>query len=174
MTNDDESQWVRGEDAAQRLGISERSIQRYAGDGPGKIRVRKYKGSKRFWYYLPDVEALADEMGVSRRPPQVPPPPKPELVPAGELLGYLRQRDEQLQTAQAQLQAAALELGQARAEIARRQLVDEQLQQVAAERDEVRKKIARLQLQRAALIAAVAVLAVALIGFFVVVMLAGR
>lgn len=174
MTNDDESQWMRGEDAARLLGISERSIQRYAGEGRGKIKVRKYQGSKRYWYFKPDVERLADEMRPGRRPPEVPKPPKPELVPAGEMLGYLRQRDEALEAAQRQLQAAALELGQARAELARRQLVDEQLQQVAAERDEVRKQIARLRLQRAALVVAVAVLLVALIGFFVVVMLAGR
>lgn len=165
---DDEQQWIRGEDAAALLGISERSIQRYAGEGRGKIRVRKYQGSKRYWYYVPDVERLAEEMGVGRRPPSVPRPPKPELVPAGELLTYLRQKDEELRLAQAQLQAAALELGQSRAEAARRQLVDEQLQAVSAERDEVRRQITRLRLQRAVLITAVVLLVLALIvGYFV-------
>lgn len=148
MTQDDESLWIRGEDAAGMLGISARSIQRYAGEGPGKIRIRKYSGSKRFFYYLPDVEALAEQFGAARRPPEAPAAPKPELVPAGELLGYLRQRDDELRATQAQLQAAALELGQLRAEVTRRQLVDEQLQTVSAERDEVRRQIAQLQGQR--------------------------
>ena len=173
MTNNDESQWIRGEDAAAQLGISERSIQRYAGEGRGKIRTRKYQGSKRYWYYVPDVEALAEELGVARRPPQAARPPKPELVPAGELLGYLRQKDEELRAAQSQLQAAALELGQTRAEVARRQLVDEQLEQVSTELATNRKQITRLQLQRAILITAVILLALALIGFFVIVALSG-
>jgi hypothetical protein len=162
MTNDDENQWLRGEDAAARLGISERSIQRYAGEGRGKIRVRKYQGSNRYWYYLPDVERLAEEMGVARRP-------KPEVIPAAEMLGYLRQRDEQLAEAQRQLTAAALELGQARAEIARRQIVDGQIHAVSAERDEMHRQITRLRRQRAVLITAVILLVLALVGFFVIV-----
>jgi len=172
MTNDDENQWLRGEDAAARLGISERSIQRYAGEGPGKIRVRKYQGSNRNWYYLSDVERLAEEMGVAR-PPAVPRPPKQEMLPAGELLGFLRQRDEQLAEAQRALQAAALELGQARAEIARRQIIDGQLQAVSAGRDEVRRQNTRLRLQRAVLITVVILLILALVGFFVILELQG-
>jgi hypothetical protein len=169
MTNDDENQWLRGEEAAARLGISERSIQRYAGEGRGKIRTRKYQGSNRYWYYRPDVEVLAEELGVARRPPSVPKQPKQELIPAGEMLGYLRQRDEQLAEAQQALQAAALELGQARAEIARRQIVDGQVQAVSAERDEMRRRITQLRLQRAVLITIVVILILALVGFFVIV-----
>jgi hypothetical protein len=170
MTSDDESLWMRGEDAAAALGISERSIQRYAGEGRGKIRVRKYQGSKRYWYLRADVERLAEEMRPGKRPPDVPRPPRQEMVPAGQMLEYLRQRDEELREAQHQLQAAALELGQARAELQRRALVDEQLQAVSAERDEVRAQINRLQLQRAVLAAVVLALLVAL-AFFVIVLL---
>ena len=152
------------------LGLSERSTLRYASGQTPRLLTRKRTGSKRLWFYRPDVEALAQELQPTRRAPDLPPEPKQEMLPAGEMLGYLRQRDEELREAQRALQAAALELGQARAELTRRQLVDEQLQQVAAERDEVRKQIARLRLQRLALAIAVAVLLVALIGFAYVVL----
>jgi multidrug efflux pump subunit AcrA (membrane-fusion protein) len=168
MTDSDE--WMRADEAAKVLGLSERSALRYASGSSARIRTSKRTGSKRLWLYRPDVEALAAELQPARRAPDLPPLPKPELVPAGELLGYLRQRDEELKEAQRALQAAAMEIGQARAELQRRQLVDEQLQVVQQERDEVRRQIARLRLQRLALAILVIVLAVAFIGFIVFVL----
>jgi hypothetical protein len=168
MSNDDETDWLSGQEAAALLQMSERSVQRYASGATARIRTRKRTGSKRFYYYRPDVENLAAEM--VRRPPPLPPEQKVELLPAGATLDYLRARDEELRDAQRQLQAAALELGQARAELQRRQLVDEQLQTVQAERDEVRRQIGRLQLQRAMLAVAVIMLLVALVAIVVIVL----
>lgn len=166
MTNDDENDWITGQEAATLLRISERSVQRYAGGQAPRLRSRKRVGSKKLYYYRPDVEGLAAEM--VRRPPPLPPEQKLEMLPAGATLDYLRQRDDELREAQRQLQAAALELGQARAELQRRALVDEQLSQVAAERDEVRRQIARLKMWRAALVAAVIALLIGIIALVLV------
>lgn len=161
MTNDDETEWLSGQEAARILQMSERSVQRYASGAVARLRTRKKTGSKRFYYYRADVENLANEM--TRRPPPLPAEQRPSEIVEGFTLGYLRQRDEELRDAQRQLQAAALELGQARAELSRRQLVDEQLQTVSAERDEVRERIHRLQLHRAVLVAIALVLLVAFV-----------
>jgi hypothetical protein len=158
-----DDQWIRADEAAKLLGLSERSALRYASGPAARIRTSKRTGSKRLWLWRPDVEALAEELGIAKRAPDLPAIPKPELVPAGELLNYLRERDNQLAEAQRQLQAAALELGQVRAEVARRQLVDERLLQVVAERDEVQRQIARLRLQRTVLALAFVILAIIVI-----------
>ncbi len=161
MTNDDEQDWLSGSEAARLLQMSERSVQRYASGPIPRIRTRKKTGSKRFYYYRADVENLNSEM--TRRPPPLPPEPKPAEVIQNFTLGYLQERDAELRDAQRQLQAAALELGAARAEAGRRALVDEQLHAVSQERDEVKKEIARLQLHRAVLVAVALSLLVAFV-----------
>lgn len=141
----DDEKWLSVENAAQRLNLSRRHMYRYA------ERVRTQKIGKRLLFHAEDVEELARELGILHQaaPPR---PPKVELMPVSEMLDYLRQRDNELESVQLRLEQTLVELGAARQDAHRRQLVDtelstvrQELSTIQNERDQLRIEIATLR-----------------------------
>jgi excisionase family DNA binding protein len=144
MTTPDDSEWLAVEDAADALGIGTRQVHRYGQAG----RIRTEQRGRRVVFNRADVEALAAELGAARGVrPQAPRQPKAELVPAGQMLDYLRQRDAELAENQRRLETALLEVGRLRAEVERRALPEDteglrvELASVKAERDALRQQL---------------------------------
>lgn len=165
--SDDE--YISTQEASDLLHLSERSVLRYASGARPRIRTRKYTGSKRLFFHRGDVQALAEEIGAARRPlPE--PREKPAMMPTGEVLQYLKSRDEELREAQRALAAAMAEMGHARGELERKRLIDTQLQEVASERDSLRSEItklrARLVLERVVAVAVVLLLVVIVVAVY--------
>ena len=143
-----DNDYIPGQQAADLLQVSERTVQRYATGDNRRIRSRKYTGSKKLFYHRGDVETLADELGAARQVETIP-RPKAEMMPAGQMLDYLRERDRDLHEAQRSLSAALLEIGQARSELAKRNQLEGLYQEVTTERDSLRQEIGRLRLRSA-------------------------
>ncbi len=74
----------------------------------GKLQTRK--AGKRLLYRRADVQALAEELAVDVKLPPAPPPPM-DLVPAGEMLQHIKERDARIDELHTQLVAAAVEIG---------------------------------------------------------------
>ena len=104
MSNND-AEYIPVETAAEILKITTRHVNRFGNEG--KIRTRK--AGRRILYLREDVQALAEELGVDLVP--VPRPLKADLVPAGEMLEYIRERDRNLEEMQRQLIAIANQNG---------------------------------------------------------------
>ena len=154
MSDHDRDEWLTVEDAAVVLRLTPRQVNRYgSGDEP---RLRTKRVSRRVLYHRQDVEELADELNVVLKP-RVAQPSRAEMVPVGDMLDYIRDRDNQLAQLQGQLNRAAQENGrlstlvdvQARqledAEAARQRLEDAEKRAVAAEaeRDQLRTELER-------------------------------
>jgi hypothetical protein len=135
----DEETWLEAAEAAARLARTERQVYRYGQER--KVRTRRY--GRRLQYHAGDVEALAQKLGVDNEPRPI--VARQDIMPPGQMLDYLRERDRELADYQRRLEQAALELGAARQEIGRRQLVDQELSTVRDERDQLRTQIAELQ-----------------------------
>ncbi len=114
-----EEQYISVEEAADILKVSTRMVNKYGHEE--KIQTRK--AGKRILYLRSDVEALAEELGVDMRP--APREPKMDLVPAGEMLEYLRERDNRNEQLQAQLVAAAAEIGALRERLEQQKVLTE-------------------------------------------------
>ncbi len=97
-------EFIAVETAADILKMTPRQVNRYGNER--RIRIRR--AGRRVLYLRDDVESLADELGVALRPN---PRPKTDLVPAGQMLDYIRERDRRLDEMQAQLLSAAAEIG---------------------------------------------------------------
>ena len=149
-----EEDYISGQEAADLLQVSERTVQRYATGANRRIRSRKYTGSKKLFYHRADVEALADDLGVARTVETVS-RPKVQMMPAGEMLSYLRERDQELKDTQRALSAAMAEIGQSRAQLEQRRMLETQYQELTTERDSLRHEIGRLRGQRLAAIAVI-------------------
>src|SRR5919199_5459187 len=104
-----EEPYITVEDAAAILHVTTRQVNRYGSGEQPKLRTRR--SGKRVLCHREDVEALADELDSAHR---LTPPagPRTDLVPAGEMLEYLRERDARLDVLQAQLTQAAHENGE--------------------------------------------------------------
>ena len=133
--SDDE--WITVEEAASILGVSPRQVHRY-----GETRLKTKQAKRRTLFFRADVEALAQEFGLADRPPPAPRPAKQELVPAGEMLDYLRERDRQLAEAQSKLEQALLTIGRLQGELERANELRRLLDDTQAERDRLREEIA--------------------------------
>ena len=147
----DAEEHITVEEAAERTGLTTRQIHRYGETG----QLQRRKSGKRYLYRLADVQRLADDAGVANRPPPDPRPLRPELVPAGELLAYIRERDRQLEQYQQELVKVAMEVAQLRTERANQQLLTteadllrKRYNEVEAERDELRRRVEQLERQQ--------------------------
>lgn len=141
-----DAEYMPVEDAAEVIGLGTRQVHRYGQQG----QLRSLQVGRRVLYHRGDVEALADKLGRTREArPQRPREPKQELVPAGQMLDYLRQRDQELAEAQRRLETALLEVGRLRGEVERRLLPEDadglrqELANVKAERDVLRQQLDR-------------------------------
>ena len=129
MTERDTDKYITPERAAQQLGVSERTIYRYA--ETGQIRTRK--SGRRTMFHAGDVEQLAGDMQEQRRGPD------PDAV----------------QRLQGELQQATYRIGYLEAQLQQRLLPDharqiqDELATAKAERDLLRQQQEQLHQQLA-------------------------
>ncbi|MDQ5852144.1 MAG: helix-turn-helix domain-containing protein [Chloroflexota bacterium] len=98
--------YITVQEAAAILKLSTRMVNKYGHEG--KLQTRK--AGKRLLYRRADVQALAEELAVDVTLPPAPPPPM-DLVPAGEMLQHIKERDARIDELHTQLVAAAVEIG---------------------------------------------------------------
>ena len=144
MSNND-AEYIPVETAAEILRMTARAVNRYGNEGRLQIR----RAGRRVLYLRSDVESLAAELGVALRPS---PRPRSELVPVGQMLDYLRERDARLDDLQQQLVAAAAEIGRLQQTIEHQRLLADQAEQLRArvadleaERDQLRAELDALK-----------------------------
>jgi hypothetical protein len=138
-------EWLTVEEAADRLQVSIRQANRYGhGDSP---RLRTKRAGKRVLYHRGDVEQLADDLGVVYKPR--PPELAVDLVPAGEMLNYLRERDQRIDQLTHELMMATRRIVELEHERDRRLLPEDgerlrqQLTLLEAERDALQVQFRR-------------------------------
>lgn len=144
-----DEEYITVEDAAEILRLSVRMVNRY-GNGPNP-RLRTRRAGTRVLYHRGDVDALANDMNARFKPR--PRQPKAELLPPGEVLAYIRERDQQLADAQNQLTRAMHEIGRLQGMLEQRLLPDDErnlrqaLATVEQQRDELRQALEQAQLE---------------------------
>ncbi len=106
-----EDEWITVEEAATILRLSVRQTHR--------AEVEKKTIGRRAMFLRADVERLAAETEAHLRP--APLAPRAEIMPAGEMLDYLRERDQDVRDAQTRAETAHQHLAQAMLEIGRLQ-----------------------------------------------------
>lgn len=142
----DNEAYISVEEAADLLRVSTRQAHRYGEQEHGG-RLRTRKAGRRTLFHKGDVEALATELGVEYKPTER---PKADIVPAGEMLHYIRERDQQLSDVQGQLNRAMLEVGRLQGQLEQRLLPEDadvlRQKAVAAEqeRDALRHQLERM------------------------------
>lgn len=123
MTNDDD--YIPVERVAERLRLSIRQATRYA------EKVRHKRVGRRIFYHREDVETLASELNTEEREP---PPPRAEMMPAGEVLQTFERQ-------QAQLVAMSHEIGRLTGILEQQRLITEDI-------DRVRQRLAEVEAER--------------------------
>lgn len=127
--SDDE--WIPAAAAAQMLGKTDRQLRRYKAAGRVRSRVR----AGRVEYARADLDKLRAELPRDERPRA----PAQEIVPAGQLLDLIREQQEALQQAAAQL-------GYLRAQLEQRPALED-TQALQRELDAAKQRIAELEEQ---------------------------
>ncbi len=128
------------EEVAAMLGVSIRQASRYAS------KVRTERVNQRVLFHRGDILEQARLKGIEheareRAATYHPKPQKTDLVPAGDMLEYIRERDRQLAEVQAQLNQALLEIGRLQGQLQEHQQIRQQLTDIQAERDELKQVI---------------------------------
>jgi hypothetical protein len=105
----DNEEWIDAHSASEILKVSARQVYNYGIADPPRVRTKKV--GWRVLYLKSDAERLAKENSVNERP-RTRTTPKTDLMPASEALNYIRE-------IQNQLNSALIEIGrlQARAEM---------------------------------------------------------
>ncbi len=139
-----DEEYISVEEVAAIMGLSVRQASRYA------AKVRTERINQRVLFHRDDVMKQARLKGIEheareRAATYQPKPTKTDLVPAGEMLEYIRERDRQLAEVQAQLNQALLEIGRLQGQLTEHQQIRQQLTDIQAERDELRQAIHRAQ-----------------------------
>jgi len=129
-----DNEYITVEEAAEILQVTTRGANRY-GHGPNP-RLRSRKAGRRLLYNKADVIELARDLGVLNQPR--PTRPKTDLVPAGDMLNYIRERDNRLDALQQALNQAMLEIGRLQARL-------EQHKLLADENNELRNRLAETE-----------------------------
>ena len=129
MSNDE---WMPAAQAAAYLGKTDRQLRRYKAAGRVRSRVR----AGRVEYHRGDLDKLQAELPEDTRPRAV---EQQQIVPAGELLQLIREQQEQLQQAAAQL-------GYLRAQLEQRPALED-TQRLQGELDTAKRRIAELEEQ---------------------------
>ncbi len=142
MSEAPEAHWIPVEDVADILQVTTRQAHRYSESG----RIRTRKAGRRVMFHKEDVESLAADLGVLAQPR--PQRPRADIVPAGEMLDYLRERDRRLEELQQQLTSAAAEVGRLTGLLeGQRSLLEDaegvrrRLAEIEAERDQLRAEL---------------------------------
>lgn len=111
MSQSDE--WLTAKQAAAILRVDPRSVHRYAEQDR---LTKRDAGGRRVLFSRESVARLADELAVDVLPDKQ--RQRADVLPASELLTYLRERDQQLADTQRRLESAIYELAQAHARVA--------------------------------------------------------
>ncbi|PLS77451.1 MAG: hypothetical protein CYG59_23735 [Chloroflexi bacterium] len=147
--DDDVAEYIGVEEAAVLLGgITTRQAHRIG------QQARTRQAGKRTLFHRADIEAIAERRGVDREAVeharQYQPQPKTDLVPAGEMLDYIRDRDRRLEELQMQMNAVARENGYLRGQLEQRLLPEDAaaLRQRVAELEAAEQAL-RMELEQA-------------------------
>lgn len=137
MANDD---YISVEEVAAIMGLSIRQASRYA------AKVRTERVNHRVLFHRGDILEQARLKGIEqeareRAASYQPKASKTDLIPAGEMLEYIRERDRQLADVQAQLNQALLEIGRLQGQLTDHQQIQKQLSDIQAERDQLKQVI---------------------------------
>jgi len=158
MSNNDE--WMRSNDAQKYLGRTDRQLRRYVQSG--RLRTRVVSG--RIQYHQGDLQQLRFELGEDTRQHA----PEQQIIPAGELLNYIRELQQQIAEAAAR-EGALRAMLESRPKLEDQQLLQQQLAEERArrevlegEREKLEKEIGGVRL-RERMIGIALVLAVILI-----------
>jgi len=150
--SDQQDDYMSAGEVAEYLGLSERQVNRYgAGERP---KLRTERRGRRVFYHRMDVIDLGIQLGINK--PRPTRPPKAEVMPIGEMLAYLRERDVALERREHELLQLAAELGAVRQQLTgQRVLIDqanenarrlqEALEVTQAERDTLRERLAEVE-----------------------------
>ncbi len=139
----DEATYIPVEDVATILGVKTRQAHRY-GDGPNP-RIRTKMVNHRKLFHKGDTEALAGERKAAK--PHSAQRPKTDLVPVGEMLEYIRERDRQVEELHRQLTEAAAQVGYLRGQLEQRLLPEaaaalhQQVEALKMERDALQAQL---------------------------------
>ncbi len=130
------------EEVAAIMGLSIRQASRYAS------KVRTERINQRVLFHRGDVMEQARLKGIEheareRAATYQPKPTKTDLVPASDMLEYIRERDRQLAEVQAQLSQALLEIGRLQGQLIEHQQIRQQLTDIQTERDELKAAMNR-------------------------------
>ncbi len=137
-----DEEYISVEEVAAIMGLSVRQASRYA------AKVRTERINQRVLFHRDDVMEQARLKGIEheareRAATYQPKPTKTDLVPAGEMLEYIRERDRQLAEVQAQLNQALLEIGRLQGQLTDHQQIRQQLTDIQSERDELKQAMER-------------------------------
>lgn len=140
-----EQDYIPVEDVADILQVTIRQAHRY-GEG-SNARIRTRRAGKRKMFNRADVMVLANDLGVLSQPR--PNRPKMDLVPVGQMLEYIRERDQRLEELQQRLISAAAEIGRLQGQIEMRLLPEDvlalrqKLEEVERDRDRLHNELRR-------------------------------
>lgn len=133
--NDEE--YIGAEDAAKILRVTSRMVYRYGeGDNP---KLRTIRTGRRILFHRGDVQTLAEEQNAAQRPS-----PTTDIIPASELLDFVREL-------QGQLMLASRRIGELEGILGQRLLPEDEqalktrIADLTAERDQLQQEKERLQ-----------------------------
>jgi DNA repair exonuclease SbcCD ATPase subunit len=129
--SDDE--WMPAAQAAEYLGKTDRQLRRYKSAGRVRSRVR----SGRVEYHRNDLDKLRAELPEDARPRAA--ESTQQIIPAGELLQFIREQQDQLQQ-------AAARIGYLQAQLESRPALED-LKAEQQELEEAHQRIAGLEAQ---------------------------
>lgn len=132
-----DEEYIGAEDAAKILRVTSRMVYRYGeGETP---KLRTIRTGRRILFHQGDVQALAEEQNASQRPS-----PTTDIIPASELLDFVRELQGQLMLASRRIGELEGILGQ-RLLPEDEQALKKQITDLTAERDQLQQERERLQ-----------------------------
>lgn len=128
----DNSEWINAQAATEMLGRTDRQLRRYANSG----RVRTRLQGQRVQYHRGDIEQLASELGEDTRPRV----PEQQIIPASDLLTYIREIQQALNEAAAREGYLRAQLEQ-RLALSDERMLRDQLAEQQARADNLQKEL---------------------------------
>jgi hypothetical protein len=140
-----QDEYISVEEVATILNLTPRQAHRVG------QRARTRQAGKRILYHRGDILDIAQERGIDQQAVSqaqaYKPPPKTDLVPVGEMLDYIRERDQRLADLQQQLYSAAAEIGRLQGQLETR-LLPEDVQRLHQRISELETVEQRLEAER--------------------------
>lgn len=134
MSNNDE--WMRSSEAQRYLERTDRQLRRYTQSG--RLRTRVVSG--RIQYHRGDLQQLRSELIQDTRLHA----PEQQIIPAGELLNYIRELQQQIAEAAAR-EGALRAMLESRPKLEDQQILQQQLTEERARRESLEGERKRLE-----------------------------